>query len=369
MVFTVVWGIFGLGPEALWNDTDRMMAPAFADAGAPAHSDKSAAGQCPDSFRRITDMAGRHVLIPKKVSKVLSTSPPPVTFVYMLAPEKLGGWFTSPSEEARKFIPKQYRDITVLSWGRKSNNYEAYIAQHPELVFVGYEMGTDSSRIDLIREKFGKIPVVCVDNTRDAAGYAETIRFIGDVLGVPQRAQDLVAYYQDVMDEVRRKVAIIPKEKRSRVYYAEGDNGLSTDPSGSPHAQLIDVCGGVNVADCLISSGSGMTPVTIESVLMWQPDVIITTSREFMAHAQKDGTWKKITAVQNNRVYCAPRTPFNWFDRPPGVNRIVGIAWTAHILYPEIFSREWLRIKVKKFYALYYHHPLDDEAFVSLLGG
>ena len=38
-------------------------------------------------------MAGRRVQVPTTINKVLSTSPPPTTFIYMLAPDKLGGWY------------------------------------------------------------------------------------------------------------------------------------------------------------------------------------------------------------------------------------------------------------------------------------
>ncbi|WP_419660869.1 hypothetical protein Dvar_12730 [Desulfosarcina variabilis str. Montpellier] len=145
---------------------------------------------------------------------------------------------------------------------------------------------------------------------------------------------------------------------------------ISTDPSGSPHAQLIDVCGGINVADCQLASGSGQTPVTMESVLMWRPEVIIiTTSQAFAGHAPGDASWKKTPAVQHRRVHLPPGQPFNWFDCPPGVNRIVGIPWTAHVLYPDLFPRAWLENKVKTFYALYYHYDLSNQELEALLSG
>ena len=303
------------------------------------------------STRTIIDMAGRRVKVPQKINKVLSTSPPPTTFVYMLAPDKLGGWLGRGAGAKTTFIPKAYRNLPAFAWGRRSTNYEAYIAARPDLVFVGCEPGTDRSRTDLTQEKMGAIPVVCVDDARNAVGYTPTLRFIGNLLGVADRAEALITYYENVLDEVQGKVAAIAKADRVRVYYAEGGNGLSTDPSGSPHAQLIDVCGGINVADCQLASGSGQTPVTMESVLMWRPEVIITTSQVFAGHAPGDASWKKTPAVQNRRVHLTPSQPFNWFDRPPGVNRIVGIPWTAHALYPDLFPRTWMKRKVKAFYA------------------
>jgi iron complex transport system substrate-binding protein len=318
-------------------------------------------------YRVITDMAGRKVNIPIKISKVLSTSPPPVTFIYMLAPEKLGGWVGGPSKDASKILPKEYHNIPTFGWGRGETNYEAYIAARPDLVFIGVEAELDPSRADTVQEKFGKIPVVCIENSRNATGYAKTIKFMGDVLGVSDRAKVLNDYYLGVLKEVQERIAKIPQDKRTRIYYAEGNNGLSTDPSGSPHAQLIDVCGGYNVAICDNTSGSGMTEVTMESVLMWKPDVIITTSREFIPWAYKDKTWNMIPAVKKRNIHLTPTKPFNWFDRPPGVNRIVGIPWTAHVLYPDIFTEEWFREKAKRFYKIFYHYELTDEELTSLL--
>ena len=319
------------------------------------------------AYRIITDMAGRKVKIPVNISKVLSTSPPPTTFIYMLAPEKLGGWVAAPSKAASKILPKEYHNIPTFGWGRRSTNYESYIAAKPDLVFIGVEVELDPSRAETVQEKFGSIPVIGIENSRNALGYANTISFMGDVLGVPDRAKVLNDYYLGVLKEVQDKVAKIPDDKLTRIYYAEGNNGLSSDPSGSCHSQLIDICRGNNVAVCTNSSVSGMTEVTMESVLMWKPDVIITTSRNFINLVYEDKSWKMIPAVKNRKVYLTPSQPFNWFDRPPGVNRIVGIPWTAHILYPDIFTEEWFRKKAKRFYSIFYHYDLTDEELTALL--
>jgi len=319
------------------------------------------------TYRTITDMAGRTVTLPANISMVLCTSPPPTTFVYMLAPEKLGSVSSNTTNATGQNLTSL---SSTLSGSMKSGstNYEAYIAMHPDLVFISCESGlTDPSATNLTQEKFGTIPVVCVDNARNATGYGPTLLFMGDILGVPDVAKEEDAYYQKVLDEVQTKVATIPEGKRVRVYYAEGTDGLSTDPSGSCHSQLIDVCGGINVATCEVSSGSGMTGITKESVLMWKPDIIISSSKDFIAQAYNDSTWQRTPAVQNHRVYLIPTEPYNWFDRPPGVNRIVGIPWTAHILYPDLFPDDWFRAKAKEFYSLFYHIDLSDEDLDNVL--
>ncbi|MGD9160202.1 MAG: hypothetical protein PVG39_17435 [Desulfobacteraceae bacterium] len=105
----------------------------------------------------------------------------------------------------------------------------------------------------------------------------------------------------------------------------------------------------------------------MESVLVWKPDVIITTSRIFAENAPDDETWQLVPAVRNNKIYVAPSQPYNWFDRSPRENRIVGIPWTAHVLYPDLFPKEWFRARAKEFYDLFYHYKLTDEDLDDLL--
>jgi iron complex transport system substrate-binding protein len=322
------------------------------------------------THRTITDMAGRIVTIPANISLVLCTSPPPTTFVYMLAPEKLGSVESKPEVAITPVktdnLSAVQENITITGPGQV--NYESYIAMHPDLVFISCESGiTDSSSADLTQEKFGAIPAVCVDNARNATMYGPTLLFMGDVLGVPDVAAEQNAYYQSVLAEVQEKVAAIPEEKRVRVYYAEGANGLSTDPSGSCHSQLIDVCGGINVAGSDASFSTNTVGITKESILMWKPDMILSSSKDFIAMAYNDSTWQMTPAVRNHRVYLIPIRPNNWFDRPPGVNRIVGIPWTAHVLYPDLFPEEWFNAKAKEFYSLFYHVDLSDKDLADVL--
>ncbi|MFA5221372.1 MAG: ABC transporter substrate-binding protein [Methanoregula sp.] len=354
--------ITGNGSESLHTLTTTVILPVTTLQGRVvlANPDRAEPNR---SYRTVTDMAGRKVTIPVNIRKVIG----PKHFVDLIAPEKLAGWQPPSQNESRKYLEVVPDTVPVIA--ESSTNYEANIALHPDIVFIGCELGitTDPASINLTQEKYGALPAVCVDNIRNATEYGPTIRFIGDVLGVPERADKLLNYYQGVLDEVRTGVSAIPEEKRVRVYYAEGTNGLSTDLSGSCHSQLIDVCGGINVAgnNSVFSSTSSI--VTKESVLMWNPDAIITTSPEFIALVYNDSTWQQMPAVKNHRVYLTPTKPYNWFDRPPGMNRIVGIPWTAHVLYPDLFPEDWFRKKVKEFYSLYYQYDLSDEDLSSLI--
>jgi len=68
-------------------------------------------------------------------------------------------------------------------------------------------------------------------------------------------------------------------------------------------------------------------------------------------------------------VYLAPQGPFKWFGQPDGANMIIGIPWTAKILYPDKFKSLDLTDEVKEFYSEFYHYDLSDDDVTKLLKG
>ena len=87
----------------------------------------------------------------------------------------------------------------------------------------------------------------------------------------------------------------------------------------------------------------GLATVSIEQVLLWNPDVIITIDRDFAANVKKDPAWIGVAAAQAGRVHLAPKLPFGWVDFPPSVNRLIGLWWLAKILYPSAFRKTCAR--------------------------
>ena len=78
--------------------------------------------------------------------------------------------------------------------------------------------------------------------------------------------------------------------------------------------------------------------------------------------------WANIKAVQNKEVYLSPLSPFKWFDRPVGANMIIGVPWTAKVIYPDQYKDIDMIETTKEFYSNFYHYDLsDDEAKQMLL--
>ena len=330
--------------------------------------------------RLTTDMAGREVEIPATVSKVYSTGQPGVVALYMLAPEKLLGWCMKPSAAESEYLLPDYLDLPVYGLMQGQNNTanrEVIVEQAPDFILLMTALAHDSYRQEATEdaaaiERAMNIPVVVVDYSLNTAGQA--LRYLGELLGSPERAEELAAYCEDVYTDALAKAATIPEDSRVTVYYAQGQTGLQTAPQGSSHSEVIDLVGGDNVAKLDFGSG-GRVNVDMEQVLLWNPQVVITSyamshnvdgDEVFRLIEEGNRSWAEITAIQERRVYNTPSYPYNWQDMPPSINRFMGITWLGNLLYPKVFVCD-IRQKTKEFYRLFYQIELSEEQVDKLL--
>ncbi|HOI40529.1 MAG TPA: ABC transporter substrate-binding protein [Methanobacterium sp.] len=317
--------------------------------------------------KQITDMVGRNVTVPAQINTVVATSPPTTNLIYMLAPEKLAGWNFKPTGQ---YMDPKYKNLTeVGGWfGKQTGNYETFISINPDIVMEGSSPLTNASdTVNKRQEKFGAIPVVAVLEVSNVTKFTKPIKFMGQALGAEDKADKLISFYNKVYSKVNSTASKIPEDEKKKVYYAEGPEGLQTDPSGSQHSQLIELAGGINIADVPIKKGMGMSDVSMEQVLQWNPDVILVGDPVFYKKVYKDSKWQNVKAVKEKQVFLIPQDPLNWFDRPPGVNIILGIPWTAKTLYPDKFQDLDMESLTKEFYSEFYHYQLTDDQVNSLL--
>jgi iron complex transport system substrate-binding protein len=70
--------------------------------------------------------------------------------------------------------------------------------------------------------------------------------------------------------------------------------------------------------------------------------------------------------VKRNAVYQVPWRPFGWIDRPPGLNRLIGLVWLANLLYPDVFPYDMTAV-AKEFFLKFYHYELSEEEAREIL--
>lgn len=323
--------------------------------------------------REITDMAGRKVTVPaaEDIESVFSTGPVAAIFMYMVAPDKLLGWNYELNDVEKSIILEKYHDLPNFGMG-DAINYEAVIAANPTIALnCGKINDAMVSDCDTLSKSLG-IPVIAMDN--ELNNSAEAFRFMGELLGVEDHAEELAEYSEKIFTDIA-SLADIPEDEKVSVYFGNGEDSLETAPRGSQHAQILDAVNVTNVADLELGDGSRVQ-ISAEQLLAWNPDVIVVNGEP---KADKSGNsaaedilsnpdYASLKAVQDNKVYGTPNAPFSWVDRPAGPNRLIGMRWLSAVVYPEYIKCD-VNEEIREFFNLFYHVDLSDEQLENVLKG
>lgn len=320
--------------------------------------------------RSVVDSAGRQVDLPSHVERVAGTAPPPTLLVYIVAPQLLASVDT-PVESSffasgTKFLLPEFKKLPAVGgWhgAARGANMESLLALDPQVVIAW----RNSFVMEPVLRAFEKVhvPVVFVEEDRVAA-IPGAIRLVGKALDQEARGNALADDAERRISQVRKRVDQIPEEKRPTVYYAVGPDGLMTQFGDSFHYDPILVAGGKSVFPGDQKTMGGLERVSLEEILVRNPEVIVTPDAEFFASVGKDSRWGDVRAVRDKRVYLVPRDPLNFIDRPPSFMRILGVQWLVDVLYPGGDSD--LVQETMSFYRDYLHVTISATEAKALLG-
>ena len=313
----------------------------------------------------VTDGAGRAVPVPARVERVFPAGPPAAIFLYTLAPELLLGWPRANRPEEREFLLPDVGsrpEVGRITGRGNTANLEVVLALKPDLILdVGSVNPTYVSLADRVQQQTG-IPYALLDGRFE--GIPLAYRTLGALIGRREQGEAFARSAEGTIKTITQRIEAIAPERRPRVYYARGPRGLETGLGGSINVETIELLAR-NVAG---GTRGGLATISIEQVLLWNPDVIVTIDQDFAAHVPSDPAWAPIAAVRARRVHLSPKLPFGWVDFPPAVNRLIGLWWLAKILYPDRFPED-LRTLTREFYARFYHVTPSDAQIDRVLAG
>ncbi|HZK89233.1 MAG TPA: ABC transporter substrate-binding protein [Stellaceae bacterium] len=318
-------------------------------------------GAAPAAAGEFTDSAGRIVVLPARINRVMAASPSAEVLVYVLAPDRLIGLTRPPPRGA---LPARYARLPVVGrlTGPAPTATAATMARlRPDLIIdAGMVTPERAAFADQITQATG-VPYILLDNGFDRS--ATMLRTVGRILGVADRADDLAGSAEHAINALRGRLLIQPATQRPRVYYARGPSGLETGLPGSGAGAAIDAAGAINVAAAL---GSGeRVRVTPQQLHEWNPDLIVVQDPGFYRAVQRNPAWLNLAAVRNKKVFLEPSEPFGWIDDPPGVNRLIGLYWLSQLFYPGD-SQDDLRSLMADFYEKFYGIKLSDKQIEAI---
>ena len=304
----------------------------------------------------ITDAFGREVTIPDNPQKIaVSGSGSMRYFVYLdvdldriVAVDYQDSSLFSRSNELRPYLlaNPEIKNRQELGSAMAVVDNEKLLASGAEVLFMG---GASSSQVEVADEITAKtgVPVVMFytgDYVTKGDEIRKTLRMLGTILHEEERAEEIIAYFASIEEDIKTRVANVSETDKPTVYVcgisyngAHGADG--TDPTYLPFTLL----GAENVAAGIGDiSQTGYAKVAKEQILAWDPDIIFVdlgtlTAAEGGALVElwNDPAYQKLSAVKNGNVYTVnPHTSMN-------VNHETSLAnayYVGKVLYPEQFA-------------------------------
>ncbi len=231
----------------------------------------------------------------------------------------------------------------------KEFNIEAIAALEPDLVLIPMKRREDADTLT----DLGITTLVVDPETQE--NLEEMLTLIAEACGVEERAEALIAYYHETMDELRELTEGLD---RPTVYLGSNSSQLRTAPKDMFQSNLIELGGGENVAGNL--EGNYWVEVSYETVLAMNPEVFIIPSAAVYTKEDilNDPQLADLDAVKNGRVYAMPSELDEWDSPIP--SSILGAMWMTSVLHEEQYPMETFKTDAAAFYKEFYGFDMDQ---------
>ena len=318
-------------------------------------SDKGASEQ--SGTQKITDMNGTEVEVPTNPTKYADGWYAHNEITIMLTgAEGLVATHCAPKDYKWMYKVCQNMSKATATFGNDFN-FEDLVALEPQVIFDS----TENLRSKC--EEVG-IPLVnCMFTTFDE--MKKSIELSAQVFG--GNAPEIAKKYNDELDTVladaRSKTDKLSDAERPSVMHGNSVYALTIDGTETIIDDWIKAAGGKN-AVTESTKGNAAAKFTMEQVVAWNPQVIITGKAGEVDKILNDPAWASIDAVKNKKVYVNPKGVFGW-DRY-GVEELLQVQWVSALLHPDLFPDIKIEEKVKDFYKEYLNYDLTD-ADVALI--
>ncbi|ADL12325.1 iron ABC transporter substrate-binding protein [Acetohalobium arabaticum] len=310
---------------------------------------------------KIEDMVGREVEVPKEVDKTIGVGAGALRLItYLEATDKVVGVEQFEKRDQNRPYIMGHPELTELpSIGPiHGGDAELIAAQSPDVIFATY---TDGSTADSLQEKTG-IPVVVLSyggpSTMERDTYYKGLKLMAEVLNKEDRAEELIQYTEDVIDDLQQRTEDIAKADKPKVYAGgigqRGSHGIVSTEPAYPSFEFINAN---NVASPL---GMEHAMVSKEKLLEWDPEIIFVDEGGYSLVVEdlKSPEYESISAVENGELYGV--LPYNYYTTN-FETVLINSYYMGKIIYPEQFSDIASEKKADKIYEKFVGAPVYDQ--------
>jgi iron complex transport system substrate-binding protein len=313
--------------------------------------------------RTITDMCGRQVQVPQQVKRVVTAGGTPAVNALLFALGKgdmivngLPLVMRSRWKWQSVFAPQLATAPPVSSMG------PAWVPDLESLQMLPCDIVFVDSRTTAEMLAARGFTAVCL-SWHDPEAILKSIALLGNVMDCPQQAADYHAYFQDVIQRVTNHLAALPADKRHSALY------LRVSPLGVPmvatNRYLTQKAGGIYA--CLEDLPLDHPNISIEQLLLWDPDVLLVWSAKEAQELLSDSRFQNLRAIKQRAVAVVPFGAHAWTHATP--EQALGILWLAKRLYPERFSDIDMVHEAQMFYKRFFMKELNEDQIREILQG
>lgn len=269
----------------------------------------TASQETPPETRVITDSMDRNVEIPYSVERIVCVGVGALRYTCYV-----GGADRVVGVEDYETKPGMSRLYNYVNFDLFQNlpvtgtNGEPFVEEiinvDPQVIVMSSYASQDP---DELSQKTG-IPVVVVpgsDTTLDEKAYV-TIRILGELYQLKDRAEDLTDYLKSIQKDLDDRTASIAEDAKPTCYVGgvsfKGHHGFEGTEAYYGPFELIHAKNLANTTD-----QTGAFNIDVEQVLSWDPEIIFLDfngmnliNEDYAAHPD---FYKALTAVQEGKVY------------------------------------------------------------------
>jgi iron complex transport system substrate-binding protein len=244
-------------------------------------------------------------------------------------------------------------------------NIEELLKARPDIVFLSSDVGRDAGETDKL-DSVG-IPYLVVEYA-NISQQQQAVAMIAQALDCTEKASAYIRYYNECVKRVRDIVSTLPETEILRVYHSVNEANRTAIPR-SLSTGWLDVLGVVNVVETEApGAAEGKQTVSIEQILLWNPDVILVNEPATQKQMLTDRPWTSLGAVRSQRVFLLPVALSRW-GHPGSIETPLAILWAARKLYPDHFGNLDMIDETRWFYERFFNYRLSDDLIRQIFDG
>lgn len=362
IIVTAMLLAFAVSPGCIGN------ASPSADAKSPVVTSSASA------TTTITDGYGRTIVIPANPDRIVCSGSGCLRYIsYLGAQDMVAGVDSQEKkvqpQEGRAYAiaNPQFRSLPLSGEMRGKDDPEKLIGIGPQIIFktgsTGTTYGTSGPEADTLQDKTG-IPVVAfpygsLRTDAEKTEFYTALRLMGKTLGKDARAEELIAYVEEVTADLERRTKDIPADQQKTVYIggvsSAGAHGIiSTEPAYPPFIW-------VHAKNIAAGSGNDHADVSKEVIVDGDPEflfidvgTILMDNDGAIGELKNNPAYTGLKAVKNGNVYGV--LPYNFYN----VNYETVLAdayFVGKVLYPDQFSDIDPQVKADEIYMKFVGKP------------